>query len=277
MDWVRLYHDMPTDPKWRVIARKAGQRIGDVIAVYVFMLCNASCNTVKRGVTQGFVAEDVAAAIDLEADCVTAILGAMEGKVVKNGQLLGWEKRNPKREDSSTDRVRKHRETQGNALKRPDTDTDKNILGEQSPPSKPKGERRSSTALPDDFPLQADREAALGYWRERGRRDLCPKLDDQISAFRAHHAAHGKRMVDWSAAWRTWYGNAVRFEPPPKGQATLPLGGFDATDERGWRDRLQVFREKGSWSPKWGPKPTEPGCKCPREILTDTRTQQAAE
>ena len=124
MEWVRLYHDMPSDPKWRVIAKKSGQRIGDVIAVYAFMLTNASGNAVKRGVTQGFVSEDVAAAIDLEEAGVTAILDAMEGKVVKSGQLLGWEKRNPKREDSSYDRVKKHRETQRNAVKRQELDTD---------------------------------------------------------------------------------------------------------------------------------------------------------
>jgi uncharacterized protein YdaU (DUF1376 family) len=41
---------------------------------------------------------------------------------------------------------------------------------------------------------------------------------------------------------------------------------FENTDERGWRDRVRVFGEMGGWSPKWGPKPGEPGCKCPETI-----------
>lgn len=48
---------------------------------------------------------------------------------------------------------------------------------------------------------------------------------------------------------------------------------FENADERGWCDRVRVFREKAMWSPKWGPKPDEPGCKCPGEILAQ---QEAA-
>ncbi|HHX9950424.1 TPA: hypothetical protein ACVTIP_002809 [Salmonella enterica] len=53
--WLRLWHDMPNDPKWRTIARKSSQRIGDVISVYLHVLVNVSsggetmCNA---GVTQ---------------------------------------------------------------------------------------------------------------------------------------------------------------------------------------------------------------------------------
>lgn len=44
---------------------------------------------------------------------------------------------------------------------------------------------------------------------------------------------------------------------------------FENTDERGWRDRLRLFRADGRWHPKWGAKPGEPGCKCPAEILAE--------
>ncbi len=137
-DWVRLWHDMPTDPKWRVIARKSGQPIPMVISVYAFLMVNASCNAMKRGVTQGFVAEDVASALDVSEQEIDAVITAMEGKVLtRDGNewlLTGWEKRQPKREDSSTNRVKewrvKRNETQRNAKKRPDaeTDTDKSTL-----------------------------------------------------------------------------------------------------------------------------------------------------
>ena len=132
--WVRLWHDMPTDPKWRVIARRAGQRIGDVIAVFNFVMVNASANANERGRTQNLFADDIAAALDMEEADISAILDAMKGKVLcKDGYLLGWEKRQPKREDSSAERAKKWREerkrTQANATERPDTDTDtdKNI------------------------------------------------------------------------------------------------------------------------------------------------------
>lgn len=74
-----------------------------------------------------------------------------------------------------------------------------------------KRERRVTSKIPEDCPTQKDRDAALAYWGSRGREDLCARLGDEVEAFRAHHLAHGKAMADWSAAWRTWYGNAPKF------------------------------------------------------------------
>ncbi|EEY1988416.1 phage replisome organizer, partial [Escherichia coli] len=36
--WLRLWHDMPNDPKWRTIARVSGQPIATVMAVYIHLL-----------------------------------------------------------------------------------------------------------------------------------------------------------------------------------------------------------------------------------------------
>jgi hypothetical protein len=76
---------------------------------------------------------------------------------------------------------------------------------------KPKRERKILISLPDDCPTQSDREAALALWRERGREDLCARIDDEVEVFRAHHQSHGNRMESWSAAWRTWYRKAITF------------------------------------------------------------------
>ncbi|EEV0545208.1 phage replisome organizer, partial [Escherichia coli] len=46
--WLRLWHDMPNDPKWRTIARVSGQPIATVMAVYIHLLVSASRN-VTRG------------------------------------------------------------------------------------------------------------------------------------------------------------------------------------------------------------------------------------
>ena len=124
--WFRLWHDMPTDPKWRVISKRSGRPIPEVMSVYLFVLTNASCNDMKRGVTHNLEHDDIAAALDLDAADVTSIIEAMQGKVLDSDVVIGWEKRQPKREDNSTERVRAHRETQCNAVKRTETlDTDK--------------------------------------------------------------------------------------------------------------------------------------------------------
>lgn len=131
-DWVRLWHDMPTDPKWRVIARKSGRSVSEVIAVFNFVMVNASANATERGRTHNLFAEDIAAALDMEEAEVEAIFAAMEGKVIAGGVLMGWDKRQPKREDNSALRAKEWREakkaernrTQENAEERPETETE---------------------------------------------------------------------------------------------------------------------------------------------------------
>jgi hypothetical protein len=100
-DWLRLWHDMPTDPKWRVIARKSGQPLACVIAVFNLVLVNASANAADRGSLAGWDDEDAAAALDMDAEAVTAIMQAMQGKVLDGARLSGWERRQPKREDAT--------------------------------------------------------------------------------------------------------------------------------------------------------------------------------
>lgn len=139
--WLRLWHDMPTDPKWRTIAKASGQRIGDVIAVYTHLLVDASTNASERGRTHSYNCEDVASALDLETEDVAAIVGAMEGRVIDGGRLKGWRKRQVEREDGSAERAREWRErkrTRVNASDRPgtpDTDTDTDKEKEKTPPT----------------------------------------------------------------------------------------------------------------------------------------------
>ena len=100
-EWVRLWHDMPTDPKWRVIARKSGQSLPCVIAVFNLMMVNASGNAAERGCLCAWNDEDAAAALDMDPEEVAAIRQAMQGKVLEGSHLTGWEKRQPKREDGT--------------------------------------------------------------------------------------------------------------------------------------------------------------------------------
>lgn len=154
--WVRLWHDMPTDPKFRTIARAAKQPLPTVVAVFTFLLADASANENERGRTTA-TDEDIASAFDIEESDVLAIKKAMQGRVLDGDMLAGWEKRQPKKEDNSAERAKAWRaqkqaeaaaereRTIANAQERPDaeTDTDKNQKDKKAPPSPPEGERRA--------------------------------------------------------------------------------------------------------------------------------------
>lgn len=136
--WCRLWHDMPTDPKFRTIAKASGQPLVAVIAVFTFMLVDASANATERGRTHAND-ENVASALDLEIDAVAAIREAMQGRILEGERFKKWEIRQPRREDNSAERSKAWREekksanadertrTQPNARERPDTDTDTEI------------------------------------------------------------------------------------------------------------------------------------------------------
>lgn len=103
IEWFRLWHDMPNDPKWRTIARASGQPIPVVISVALHVMVDAS-----RNVTRGHVdvtAEDIASALDVTDEAVEAILEAMQGRILDGDRLTGWEKRQPKREDAGNPRA----------------------------------------------------------------------------------------------------------------------------------------------------------------------------
>jgi hypothetical protein len=107
--WLRLWHDLPTDPKFRTIARISKQPIATVMAVYIYLLTDASQNVTERGVTQ-CDAESVTSIFDIEIDAVKSIFDAMQGRLLDGFRIKNWDKRQPVREDNSTDRTRAYRE-----------------------------------------------------------------------------------------------------------------------------------------------------------------------
>lgn len=108
MDWLRLWHDMPNDPKWRTIARQSKQPIALVQALYIHLLVAASTN-VTRG-NADVTVEDLASALDVDEDQIQAVLDAMQGRVIDGQSITGWDSRQPKRNDDSKERVRRYRE-----------------------------------------------------------------------------------------------------------------------------------------------------------------------
>ena len=95
--WCRLWHELPNDPKFRVVARRSGASLPEVISVFITMLTTASAAR-SRGTLEGWNDEDVAASLDMETERVEAIREAMQGKLIEGDRLLGWEKRQPENE-----------------------------------------------------------------------------------------------------------------------------------------------------------------------------------
>ena len=96
--WFRLWHDMVTDPKFGTVARVSGEPITLVLSVALYLMTDAS-----RNVTRGHVTvtnEDLATALHVTDEQIERVMAAMEGRLINQGYLSGWEKRQPKREDS---------------------------------------------------------------------------------------------------------------------------------------------------------------------------------
>lgn len=143
MEWYRAYHNMPHDPKLQVVAKRAGQPMAFVVAVWVCILDAASQHD-PRGII-ALDPEEVAVIQGMELSAVEAILDALTSKnlIDAEGNVVNWHKR---QHTTSTERSQKSRDkkkqdaagssgtqrgaTAGNAAQRkngkksPDTDSD---------------------------------------------------------------------------------------------------------------------------------------------------------
>jgi hypothetical protein len=115
IDWFRWHHGSVTDPKFQLVARRAGASLPDVLAVWAYILEAASASA-DRGAFGDIDAEALDCLFNFPAsESRTAdILTAMEARgLVAAGRIAAWDKRQPKREregDNSTERSKKHRE-----------------------------------------------------------------------------------------------------------------------------------------------------------------------
>lgn len=112
IDWFRWHHGSVTDPKFGLIAKKAGARVGDVIAVWALVLESASAND-DRGTVGKIDAEAIEFLLGLDDGMAYKILDAMtqRGLLGTGGRVESWDKRQPKREDdTAAERKRRQRE-----------------------------------------------------------------------------------------------------------------------------------------------------------------------
>ena len=112
MEWLRWYHGAISDDKWPLIARKSGQTVATVVAVWASLLECAS-QADERGSIEGFDPESIDALFGLEDGATQLIIDALSGGKkprIASGRIAKWEERQPKREDGSAERAKEWRE-----------------------------------------------------------------------------------------------------------------------------------------------------------------------
>jgi hypothetical protein len=120
MEWFRWHHGTVTDPKFRLIARRTGASVAEVIAVWATLLEEASMADERGGLGR----------IDYEAlDCSLGLADGMSAHIyhameerdlidARENMVSKWHKRQPKREDeSAADRKRRQREREAEEKK----------------------------------------------------------------------------------------------------------------------------------------------------------------
>lgn len=114
MDWFRSHHGAPTDPKWLLIAKRAGVRPIHVSGTWWAMLDHGSQHA-DRGYVGDFDIETFAMFAGMEEDHVSRIVTTLGDKgMIVDGYIANWGKRQPKREDeSAAERKRRSRANNG--------------------------------------------------------------------------------------------------------------------------------------------------------------------
>lgn len=112
MDWFRVYHGMPTDPKWMLVAQRAGAGAtpGHVVAVWAVLLDHASRSR-PRGSVESIDLEAVAVGLGWPLGLVTSIYDALAARRhIVDGCVRTWGERNPSKFDATNAaRQKKHR------------------------------------------------------------------------------------------------------------------------------------------------------------------------
>lgn len=79
----------------------------------------------------------------------------------------------------------------------------------------PRKAQKRKTRWPEDWSLSPEQVIdANRWWVSAGREDLLTYIE--FDKFKTYCLANGKTYVNWGAAWRTWYTNAVGFNKPPQ-------------------------------------------------------------
>lgn len=102
IDWFRWHHGSVNDPKFGLVAKKAGARVGDVIAVWALLLEQASAHA-DRGTHGAMDCDATDFLLGADEGTTARILAAMAGRgLIGDGRIVRWDERQPKRERTDT-------------------------------------------------------------------------------------------------------------------------------------------------------------------------------
>ena len=215
MDWFRWHHGSVTDPKFALVARKAGASLPDVLAVWAYMLETAS-QSVERG--------DFGT-VDCEAlDCLFGfpstetrtlnIMKAMEDRDLTVGSRINaWEKRQPKREredSTNADRQATFRAKQNQVTPSNATENQKTPRGEkrrldteektgESAPRKPPAKRATPTP---DIPRPDDiAEQTWADWLKLRKAKRAPVTQTVLNEARVESEKAGMPLEEFLRIW----------------------------------------------------------------------------
>jgi hypothetical protein len=164
--------------------------------------------------------------LDLDPEQIDAVYAAMQGKVLEGDLVVSWDRRQPKREDISTDRVRAFRERQaslkdvGNADET--NETRGNARGEEireekkeppNPPSKDQGFKE----FYDAYPNHVGPGHAMKAWKAAVKKADPATLQAAAVAFAAKMAGTEKRFIAHPATWlngERWLDEGIAPQPP---------------------------------------------------------------
>lgn len=229
IDWFRWHHGSVTDPKFQLVARKAGASLPDVLAVWAYLLERAS-SAEFRGCFGEIDCEAVDCLFGFDDGVTDSVMGQMVARqLIADQCVIAWDKRQPKREDeTANDRKRRQREREHEAqiaeMSRAVTQghadvTHGHARGEESreeqiqdpPPASlsvpPAKAPRASRRCPEDFTPSPDLVAEVAAPGVNVARELAKFRDHTFKTARS----------DWPATFRNWLRDAADRAKPAGG------------------------------------------------------------
>ena len=307
IEWWRSWHGAPTDPKWGVIARLS-RAPRPVVVALAWALLDVASKAPARGDVSGADPEELAVALDIDADQVRAVLAAMRSQhpdtgkprfIGPDGHITEWERYQPPRDTSqgaapkdptAAARTRRQRDRERDAGVTPrDNGRDVTVTErDAAPPAPPEDSKTKEPPLtPPAGGDAVDRVRSL-VWSKSGL------TDDAIQTKLVALDSNGLRQVrGWFAIGldearivatinrafseaaqpirRPWpYLDAVMKAEAERPAAAVEgsSSGFVSTSVD-WRKRLSDFAKCGFWMDGWGDKPGSARCEAPDDLLAE--------
>jgi hypothetical protein len=274
MDWFRLHHGTVNDPKLRVVSRNASVTVRDVLSVWICMLDCAS-QAPERGCLDGWDDEAIAVSLEMDAAQVRAIYEAMQGRMLDGDRIRNWEKRQPKREDTTAakrQRDRRVRERDSETVTHRHASS-RNVTTEERRLEEIREEAASAAIAPRDVVgllHSACSEAGIDQgkavnWLGIGQGWLALGLQDEriLAVIREVAARPGYKPPGTLAYFTPMLTEAAKAPQPQKPAELSP-------EERAklpWRF-VRAYKRDGQWRGE-GPPPGAKGCTVDPAILRE--------